>query len=86
MANLVSCLIYGANKNDWNNGSTGTLMSFSTENVVFRQLPANTFYSGVLCATAIQLMPTAPGLLQPEYYTPVAITTATTGLLALANA
>ena len=85
MANLVKCLVYGANNNDWNTPS-GVEMSFSTENVVFRQLPANTYYSGVLCNTAIQLLPTAPGLLQPIYYTPVAITTATTGLLALANA
>ena len=85
MANLVTALIYGANNNDWNT-PLGVSMSFPTENIVFRQLPAGTYYSGVLCASAIQLLPTAPGLLQPIYYTPVAITTATTGLLALANA
>ena len=77
MALQLSASIYGANQNSWN-VAQGRTMSFPTQGIVMRNLnPAET-YSGVVCNTAIQLLPTAPSPIQPVYYTPTAIATLVT--------
>lgn len=68
MSQLISAKIYGANQNDWN-VPAGEEMAFPVTSIVLRVLPAGTFYSGVECFTAIQLLPTAPSPIQPVYYT-----------------
>jgi len=69
MAQQVNTKIYGANGNYWNT-TNGISLSFPTQAIVLRQLiPAQT-YSGVVCHTQIQLLPTAPSPIQPVYYTP----------------
>lgn len=68
MSQLISASIYGANSNDWN-VPDGEVMAFPVTSIVLRTLPAGTFYSGVECFTAIQLLPTAPSPIQPVYYT-----------------
>lgn len=67
MAQVLKATIYGANSNDWN-VPDGVQMAFSTNQIVIRELPADTYYSGVECFTAIQLLPTAPSPIQPVYY------------------
>lgn len=68
MSQLISAYVYGANSNDWN-VPDGELMAFPVTSIVLRTLPEGTFYSGVECFTAIQLLPTAPSPIQPVYYT-----------------
>jgi uncharacterized protein (TIGR02145 family) len=67
MANIISATIFGANGNDWNQPS-GVEMGFPTKNVVFKGIPP-TNYSGNICNSQIQLLPTAPSTIQPVYYT-----------------
>jgi len=74
MALQLTASIYGANDQDWGRPS-GLTMGFPTQNIVIRALsPAQTF-SGVVCNSQIQLLPTAPSVIQPAYYTPVATAT-----------
>lgn len=81
MANQLSASIYGANENSWGN-AMGTIMGFPTQGIVIRALSPAVNYSGVLCNSQIQLLPTAPSVIQPVYYTP----TATATLITNANA
>lgn len=68
MAQTLSALIYGSNSNDWNT-PLGVTMGFPTNAIVIRSIPAAS-YSGVVCNSQIQLLPTAPSPIQPVYYTP----------------
>lgn len=68
MATQLAASIYGANQNSWNKPQ-GLRMSFSTASIVIRELETPTQYSGVTCVTAIQVLPTAPSVIQPVYYT-----------------
>lgn len=81
MALQLIASIYGANDNDWNKPK-GLIMGFPTQNIVIRTLSQPTSYSGVVCKTAIQLLPTGPSPIQPVYYTPTAADT----LITAANA
>lgn len=67
MANIISATIFGSNENDWNQPS-GVEMGFPTKNVVFKAIPP-TNYSGTICNSQIQLLPTAPSTIQQVYYT-----------------
>ena len=80
MATQLQSSIYGANGNDWN-AEQGILMGFPTANIVIRTLDQPTRYSGVVCLSQIQLLPTAPSTIQPVYYTP----TAASALITSAN-
>jgi len=77
MAQQVTASIYGANSNDWNRAH-GLTMGFPTGSIVIRAIDPPETYSGVSCVTAIQLLPTAPSVIQPIYYTPLATATAIT--------
>ena len=76
MALQLSASIYGANGNDWNKPQ-GVTMSFPTQGIILKTIPA-TSYSGVTCVTQIQVLPTAPSVIQPVFYTPTAIATLVT--------
>jgi hypothetical protein len=67
MASLFAATIYGANSNDWT--GTGKAMAFSPTQVVLRSISPAESYAGVACNAAIQLLPTAPSVIQPIYYT-----------------
>ena len=67
MANIISATIFGANGNDWNDPS-GVEMGFPTKNVVFKGIKP-TQYSGIICNSQIQVLPTAPSPIQQIYYT-----------------
>ena len=67
MANIISATIFGANGNDWNQPS-GVEMGFPTKNVVFKGIKP-TQYSGIICNSQIQVLPTAPSPIQQIYYT-----------------
>lgn len=77
MAQQMAASIYGANSNDWGNAQ-GVSMAFPTQGIVLRTISPAVSYSGVSCATQIQLLPTAPSPIQPVYYTPTAIATLVT--------
>jgi hypothetical protein len=68
MANLIAVTVYGSNQNDWN-APLGVDMAFPPSQIVCKTLPEDTYYSGVLCAASISLLPTAPSTIQPVYYT-----------------
>ena len=69
MAQSLIASIYGQNSNDWNK-PLGVTMGFPTQGIVIRTLnPAET-YSGVVCNSAIQLMPYGPSPNQPQFYCP----------------
>ncbi len=74
MALQVTASIYGANGNGWNN-PMGDTMGFPTQGIVIRALSPAENYSGVLCNTQIQLLPTGPSPIQPVYYSPIATAT-----------
>lgn len=67
MAQILQATIYGANSNDWNTPS-GVVMGFPTNQIVLRAIEP-TSYSGVVCNSQIQVLPTAPSPIQPVYYT-----------------
>jgi hypothetical protein len=67
MAQILTATIYGANSNDWNTPD-GVVMGFPTSQIVIRAI-SPTSYSGVTCNSQIQLLPTAPSVIQPVYYT-----------------
>jgi len=77
MALQLAASIYGANQQDWNT-PLGVSMSFPTQGIVLRTISPAVSYSGVSCLTTIQLLPTAPSPIQPQYYTPTAIATLVT--------
>ena len=66
---MTAVSIYGANSNDWKT-PMGTSMAFNGYTCVVRELTPNTAYSGVTCKSIIQLLPTAPSTIQPQYYSP----------------
>lgn len=70
IGNVITAVsIYGANGNDWNT-PMGTSMAFNGATCVVRELIPNTTYSGVTCKSIVQLLPTAPSTIQPQYYSP----------------
>lgn len=82
MAQMISATVYGANSNDFNTGSTtpgtpGVTMAFAVQSITLQAIPPTT-YSGVVCNTAIKVLPTAPSPIQPVYYTNTAIATLVT--------
>lgn len=70
MASVLAAYIYGANQNSWVSGKS---MAFATNQIVLEAISPAVSYGGVACNTQIQLLPTAPSVIQPVYYTPTLI-------------
>ncbi len=81
MALQLTASIYGENGSGWNK-PMGVTMGFPTQGIVISALSPAVDFSGVSCNTRITLLPTAPSVIQPVYYTP----TATATLITAANA
>jgi hypothetical protein len=70
MALQLAAYIYGANSNDWGHPKS---MSFPTQGITLQAISPAVSYGGVACNTQIQLLPTAPSVIQPVFYTPALI-------------
>jgi hypothetical protein len=75
---MIQATIYGSNGNDLPLlAGAGTIMAFPIQKCILRTIPS-TVYSGTACVTAIQLLPTGPSPIQPQYYTDSTVTALTT--------
>lgn len=74
MAAQINVSVYGINGLDLKNAQ-GTTFGFPAANCVIRTLNPALTYGGVVCLSAVQLLPTAPSPIQPVYYTPTAAAT-----------
>jgi hypothetical protein len=76
---MIQATIYGMNGNDLPLlAGAGTIMAFPIQKCILRVISPAVNYSGTLCNATIQLLPTGPSPIQPQYYTNSTVAALTT--------